>query len=314
MSYYLLQINIMTDYIKQSLKKYNNLVKEFAKCEKICLLNKIYVKVSGKILRKYRKYIGYSQDNREVCPKHIAKMQKTFDPTRVGVIIFAQCIYAKNYKILDGQHRFTIISNAHGKYDDVPFMIEIIKINSDIEFTDHFMTINDNYVFENDQIKGRKKMDNVITQLSSKFSKNKFIGRNRPYIDKETFTEKLANNIFFASSENKASTIVNKIKEINDTLLYSLKVNIVLEGTYGSKGLKISMVNRAQKLEMALGLDREYSWLKLLNTESSNMFKHWKKYVDKHCVKKSVFDKQYVSSSDSDETCYCADSSDLSYD
>lgn len=282
-----LTIEDIEEYDSEICKSYVKFNTELKKCKKIKKSDKITMYlVSGKLLKKSKKCIRYSLRNREIDEKHVSELKKKFNPDLCGPIYIAKYADEMVYRILDGQHRFNAIKESNKKYNDFLFYLGIINISNKTEFAEFFNSINSNYTFKNTQLKKEKKIEDVILKLKSYFSKITIFSRNRPNIDKHLFKEFLTNNNFFASKKNNADIIFRKLININNTLLYLLKNNCVLQNTCGSKDLTENMIKKSIRNKMTLGLDREYSFLRLLNCKKEYMCEEWKKYIQRYISKK----------------------------
>lgn len=222
----------------------------------------------GKTLANIQSIIKNNIENRTIDKKRINKFTQEFDPEKSGTIILGINYSEKSLYIIDGQHRLHCLFKLQNKKIlNSNFVIDLRTIRNNKEYISHLYNENDIFKFNTKDVI-KIKIEKVIEEINKHFSSNIF-KTNRPYINKEKFSQKLLESIYFKNKETTIEDVSCKILKINIFLL-----NQDYDTFKSSKPFKLifkkNIYDKCIKKKLMLGYDISYSYLKLLDTNIIN--------------------------------------------
>ena len=230
--------------------------------------------------------ITFSENNRMVDPVRLETF-KDFDKNKCDPIILAERPDKNSiFDIIDGQHRLTYLMN----FDLLPYedknkiMSDYIPVDvrlceSEDKFKEFIDSTNNRKNFSSDQLRVYK-YPLLRELLQKEFKKNLFTA---PYIkvEEDFFKTKLFKTSFFEDFNNTPDLILNKIKKINiffsnldDKSKLSTERNM-------TKKTYLRDRDRAEKLNIFLGLDKKLKWMDLLDINESDWNDKWNSFFIK---------------------------------
>lgn len=230
--------------------------------------------------------INFPESNRMVDQSRLETF-KDFDKNKCDPIILAERLDKNSiFDIIDGQHRLTYLKNLDLlSYEDKnKIMSDYIPVDvrlcySEDDFKEFIDSTNNRKNFSSDQLRVYK-YPLLRELLQKEFKKNLFTA---PYIkiEEDFFKIKLFKTFFFEDFNNTPDFILNKIKKINiffsnldDKSKLSTERNM-------TKKTYLRDRDRAEKLNMFLGLDKKLKWMDLLDINESEWNDKWNSFFIK---------------------------------
>lgn len=199
-----------------------------------------------------------------IDPLHICEVE---EETEYG--------YTYSYKLLDGQHRLSAYRQLSNKYDRPMLPVILHRVKNNEEMLTLFQFINNRAFLDMKQLdKEREKLDSIMKSMDrhwiinrmrkigrSNFKGNSYtsvFGKNRPYINKEKFCQKIRETKSFTTCT--VEEILNKLINLNQ-VIKSLPYN--LRGTNIKKDSKY--IQDSEYLNFYLGYNKDMTWMNELD-------------------------------------------------
>lgn len=198
---------------------------------------------------------------RKVEETHVDELKELFETNfkKNGEFIFYDPIHIgkkkddDKYYVLDGQHRISTVEYfvKSNKYAIQQIPAIIWYVNNEKEFIDLFHKINNRLSLDKLKLMQVKLLE-IIQEFEKKYGKDIW-KKNRPFINKEKFVEKLRET----DSVHKLTTteIMEKIYKINEKLRQLPRSKRV-------KNVKPNIHNSAEEMDFFLGMDKDMNWMK----------------------------------------------------
>lgn len=230
--------------------------------------------------------ITFSENNRMVDSSRLETFID-FDKVKCDPIILAERLDKNStFDIIDGQHRLTYLKNldllSHEHKNKI--MCEYIPVdirlcNSENDFKEFIDSTNNRKNFSSDQLRVYKYP--ILRELLQKeFKKNLFIV---PYvkIEEDYFKIQLFKTSFFEDFNNTSDLILDKIKKIN-IFLSNLEDKSKLSTERNmTKKTYLRDRDRAEKINIFLGLDKKLKWMDLLDVNEFEWNDVWNSFFIK---------------------------------
>lgn len=200
-----------------------------------------------------------------IDPLHICELE---EETEYG--------YTYTYKLLDGQHRLSAYRELNNKYDRPMLPVIIHRVKNKDEMLSLFQFINNRAFLDMNQLNDeRDKLVTLMNLMDKHWIINRMrkigqgigdksngiytiFGKNRPYINKENFSQKIRDTKCFTNCS--VEEILNKLIEINaiiKSLPYNRRAsNIKKDSKY---------IQTSEYLNFYLGYDKDMKWVRELD-------------------------------------------------
>ena len=230
--------------------------------------------------------IIFSENNRMVDSSRLETFLH-FDKIKCDPIILAERLDKNSlFEIIDGQHRLTYLKNL----DSLPYEskskimndyipVDIRLCNSEDDFKAFINSTNNRKNFSSDQLRIYK-YPLLRELLEKEFKKNLFTA-SYIKIEEDAFKVQLFKTAFFEDFNNTNDVILHKIRKINIFLSNLDDKSKLSTDKNMTKKTYLVYRDRAEKLNMFLGLDKHLKWIDLLDIDESMWNDTWNSFFIK---------------------------------